>query len=219
MFRKLTAYLFSINVILLIGFQFVLAEELGQKKISENVPDAFSVISDALIADHMIISALNSQDLKNFSGFTEYDSKKFSFSVLDTLPIPKVTSELRCLAEAIYFEARGEPLNGQYAVGEVIINRSLSQLFPNSICGVISEGSGKRNACQFSYNCDGKLEIIMEKDIYNRILKLSRLLLEPSARVLTDGATFFHAKAVNPSWAKKFKKTKEIGQHIFYKTP
>ena len=219
MFRKLTTYFFTINVILLIGFQFVLAEELGQKKISENVPDAFSVISDALIVDHMVLSTLNSQDLKNFSGFTEYDSKKFSFSVLDTLPMPKVTSELRCLAEAIYFEARGEPLNGQYAVGEVIINRSLSQLFPNSICGVISEGSGKRNACQFSYNCDGKLEIITEKDIYNRILKLSRLLLEPSARVLTDGATFFHAKAVNPSWAKKFKKTKEIGQHIFYKTP
>ena len=197
----------------------MLAEELDQKKISENVPDAFSVISDALIVDHMVLSTLNSQDLKNFSGFTEYDSKKFSFSVLDTLPMPKVTSELRCLAEAIYFEARGEPLNGQYAVGEVIINRSLSQLFPNSICSVISEGSGKRNACQFSYNCDGKLEIITEKDIYNRILKLSRLLLEPSARVLTDGATFFHAKAVNPSWAKKFKKTKEIGQHIFYKTP
>ena len=219
MFRKLTTYFFTINVILLIGFQFVLAEELGQKKISENIPDAFSVISDALIVNHMVLSTLNSQDLKNFSGFTEYDSKKFSFSVLDTLPMPKVTSELRCLAEAIYFEARGEPLNGQYAVGEVIINRSLSQLFPNSICSVISEGSGKRNACQFSYNCDGKLEIIMEKDIYNRILKLSRLLLEPSARVLTDGATFFHAKAVNPSWAKKFKKTKEIGQHIFYKTP
>ena len=219
MFRKLTTYFFTINVILLIGFQCVLAEELGQKKISENVPDAFSVISDALIVDHMVLSTLNSQDLKNFSGFTEYDSKKFSFSVLDTLPMPKVTSELRCLAEAIYFEARGEPLNGQYAVGEVIINRSLSQLVPNSICSVISEGSGKRNACQFSYNCDGKLEIIMEKDIYNRILKLSRLLLEPSARVLTDGATFFHAKAVNPSWAKKFKKTKEIGQHIFYKTP
>ena len=219
MFRKLTTYFFTINVILLIGFQFVLAEELGQKKISENVPDAFSVISDALIVDHMVLSTLNSQDLKNFSGFTEYDSKKFSFSVLDTLPMPKVTSELRCLAEAIYFEARGEPLNGQYAVGEVIINRSLSHLFPNSICRVISEGSGKRNACQFSYNCDGKLEIITEKDIYNRILKLSRLLLEPSARVLTDGATFFHAKAVNPSWAKKFKKTKEIGQHIFYKTP
>ncbi len=219
MFRRLTAYFFTIIVILLMGFQSVLAEELGQKKISENVPDAFSVLSDAFVVDHMLLSTLNSQDLKNFSGFTEYDSKKFSFSVLDTLPIPKVTSELRCLAEAIYFEARGEPLNGQYAVGEVIINRSLSQSFPNSICLVISEGSGKRNACQFSYNCDGKLEIITEKDIYNRILKLSRLLLEPSARVLTDGATFFHAKAVSPSWAKKFKKTREIGQHIFYKIP
>jgi len=139
----------------------------------------------------------------------------------DTVPTEKQwqIDQAYCLAQNVYFEARNQPLAGQMAVISVTINRVNDKRFPNSICGVISEGSGRRNACQFSYNCDGKLEIIIEKDIYNRILKLSRLLLEPSARVLTDGATFFHAKAVNPSWAKKFKKTKEIGQHIFYKTP
>ena len=184
---------------------------------SEEAPDAATIISEALSVESSILLSLKIQDLKNLSGFSAYDKNMFSFDALDSLPLPKMTSELRCLAEAIYFEARGETLEGQYAVGEVIINRMISNSFPNSICGVVSEGSGRLNACQFSYNCDGKLEIIVEKKIYNRISKLSRILLEPSARVLTDGATFYHAKAVNPSWAKKFTKTYEIGQHIFYR--
>ena len=217
MLKKLISYFYIVQLLLWLSLSFAFAEGSSGKKVREEIPDAFSVIADALISDHVIISSLNTLDLKNFSGFSKYDDKKFSFKVLDALPIPKMTSELRCLAEAIYFEARGEPLEGQYAVGEVIINRALSQAFPNSICGVISEGASRRNACQFSYNCDGKLEVIVERGIYKRILKLSRVLLEPSARVLTDGATFFHAKAVNPSWAKKFKKTGEFGQHIFYK--
>ena len=131
--------------------------------------------------------------------------------------MPKMNSELKCLSEALYFEARGEQIEGQIAVADVIINRKNSNRFPSTICGVVSEGSHKKHACQFSYNCDGKLEIVTEKGSYGRISKLSQILLEPSARVLTDGATFYHAKAVNPSWAKKFKKTNEIGQHIFYK--
>jgi len=184
---------------------------------SEETPDAVTIISEALSVESSILSSLKTQDLKNLSGFSAYDKNMFSFNALDSLPLPKMTSELRCLSEAIYFEARGESLEGQYAVGEVIINRMISNSFPDSICGVVSEGSGRLNACQFSYNCDGKLEIIVEKKIYNRISKLSRILLEPSARVLTDGATFYHTKAVNPSWARKFTKTYEIGQHIFYK--
>ena len=181
------------------------------------MPDAVTIISEALSVESSIFSSLKTQDLKNLSGFSAYDKNMFSFNALDSLPLPKMTSELTCLAEAIYFEARGESLKGQYAVGEVIINRMISNSFPNSICGVVSEGSGRLNACQFSYNCDGKLEIIVEKKIYKRISKLSRILLEPSARVLTDGATFYHAKAVSPGWAKKFTKTYEIGQHIFYR--
>ena len=126
---------------------------------------------------------------------------------------------MKCLAEAIYFEARGETIEGQYAVGEVIINRVLSNEFPSSVCGVISEGANRLNACQFSYNFDGKLETINEKKIYGRILKLSKILLEPSARFLTGGATFYHSKFVSPSWSKKFLKTNEIGNHVFYKLP
>ena len=139
------------------------------------------------------------------------------FETIDNFPKPRPTSEMKCLAEAIYFEARGEALEGQYAVGEVIINRVLSKDFPNSVCGVITEGASRLNACQFSYNCDGKLELIYDKKTYRRIVKLSSMILNGAFSDVTNGATFFHASEVSPSWSKKFKKTRKIGRHIFYK--
>ena len=131
--------------------------------------------------------------------------------------MPKMNRELKCLSEALYFEARGEQIEGQIAVADVIINRKNSDRFPSTICGVVSEGSHKRHACQFSYNCDGKLELIYDKKTYRRIVKLSSILLNGAFSYVTNGATFFHASEVSPSWSKKFKKTKKIGRHIFYK--
>ena len=164
--------------------------------------------------------------LIKLSGLITYDrdylsktSEKqfFSKGALDSLSMPKMNRELKCLSEALYFEARGEQIEGQIAVADVIINRKNSNQFPNSICGVVSEGSHKRHACQFSYNCDGKLELIYDKKTYKRIVKLSSMILNGAFSEVTNGATFFHATEVSPSWSKKFKKTRKIGRHIFYR--
>ena len=141
----------------------------------------------------------------------------FSKKALDSLRMPKMNREMKCLSEALYFEARGEQIEGQIAVADVIINRKNHKRFPNTICGVVSEGSHKRHACQFSYNCDGKLELIYDKKTYRRIVKLSSMILNGAFSDVTNGATFFHASEVSPSWSKKFKKTRKIGRHIFYK--
>ncbi len=215
----------KILVSILLNFLFIFfhnlgyAEELNSELETKEI-DSSTLLKDFIVSDLFLISSFDQNSLKNLSGFASYDTEKFSFDALDKLPQPKKpTSEMKCLAEAIYFEARGETIEGQYAVGEVIINRVLSNEFPSSVCGVISEGANRLNACQFSYNCDGKLETINEKKIYGRILKLSKILLEPSARFLTGGATFYHSKFVSPSWSKKFLKTNEIGNHVFYKLP
>ena len=214
---KVIFLIFS-KIFFILFFNSLHAEEL-KNSIEERKIDSYAFLNDFINSDLIFISSISKNSLKNFSGFSDYDEGRFTFDTIDNLPNPKATSEMKCLAEAIYFEARGEAIEGQYAVGEVIINRVLSQDFPNSVCGVISEGASRLNACQFSYNCDGKLEIITEKKIYERILKLSQMLLEPSARFLTSGATFYHSKLVSPSWSKKFIKTNEIGNHVFYKLP
>ena len=207
-----------LNFLFIFFHNFGYAEELNSELETKEI-DSFTLLKDFIVSDLFLISSFDQNILKNLSGFASYDKEKFSFDALDKLPKPKPSSEMKCLAEAIYFEARGETIEGQYAVGEVIINRVLSNEFPSSVCGVISEGANRLNACQFSYNCDGKLETINEKKIYGRILKLSKILLEPSARFLTGGATFYHSKFVSPSWSKKFLKTNEIGNHVFYKLP
>lgn len=129
--------------------------------------------------------------------------------------------EWRCLAEALYFEARGETLAGQVAVAEVILNRVDAAVFPDTVCGVVKQGaaSGRLHACQFSYNCDGKPEHISETGAFQQVGRVARVMLDGWARTLTDGATYYHTTAVRPRWARKFHETAEIGPHIFYKRP
>lgn len=126
-------------------------------------------------------------------------------------------AQFQCLAEALYFEARGESLKGQFAVAEVILNRVDSPRFPNSVCGVINQGTGRKYACQFTYTCDGLPEHIGEPAAWDRVAKVAKAMLSGAPRALTNGATFYHTHAVRPSWSRKFTKTASIGDHFFYR--
>lgn len=125
----------------------------------------------------------------------------------------------QCLTEALYFEARGEGLAGQIAVAEVILNRVDSRRFPNSVCGVVRQGAEQLNACQFSYNCDGKPEVIADSAAWARAGRIARRMLDGRPRALTLEATHYHNTEVNPRWARKLVQTARIGEHIFYRLP
>ncbi len=146
------------------------------------------------------------------------DSFPYSQASLARRPTARGGSQWRCLSEALYFEARGESVKGQFAVAEVILNRVDARAFPNSVCRVVRQGVGNgRYACQFTYNCDGKAEIIRDRRAYRQVAKVARIMLNGEPRVLTKGATFYHSTAVNPEWAKKFIQTASIGVHKFYR--
>ncbi len=125
----------------------------------------------------------------------------------------------RCLTEALYFEARGEGLTGQVAVAEVILNRVNSGSFPGSVCDVVTQGSGRKNACQFSYTCDGKPEDVANKKAFTRAGKIARVMMDGRPRVLTGDAVFYHNATVRPKWTRKLVRTAVIGDHIFYRKP
>jgi hypothetical protein len=125
----------------------------------------------------------------------------------------------RCLAEALYFEARGETVRGQFAVAEVILNRVDSARYPDTVCGVVHQGTGARYQCQFTYTCDGAAETIHEPRAWARVGKVARLMLDGAPRVLTGGATHYHTKHVFPRWATRFPRTTTIGVHHFYRSP
>lgn len=140
-------------------------------------------------------------------------------AMLAALPAPRGGAEWECLAEALYFEARGESIRGQFAVGEVILNRVSSRAYPASVCSVVGQGAASGAPCQFSFMCDGRAEIVTEPSAFTRVGKIARLLLDGAPRALTDGATYFHNAGVRPSWSRKFTRTAEIGSHTFYRDP
>ncbi|WVX47789.1 hypothetical protein ROLI_008600 [Roseobacter fucihabitans] len=142
---------------------------------------------------------------------------EFSKSWVDRQPLPQGGDEWRCLAEALYFEARGETVKGQFAVAEVILNRVESERFPSSACGVIHQGTGKKYQCQFTYTCDGHKEVIAEPRAFERVSKVARAALDGAAPELTEGATHYHTTAVKPRWSKVYTKTAAIGVHVFYR--
>ena len=144
---------------------------------------------------------------------------RFDRAWIDAYPAATGGDQWACLAEALYFEARGESIRGQFAVAEVIMNRVASSAFPNSVCGVIHQGTGRKYQCQFTYTCDGHAEKVSEPAAYARVAKIAKLTLDGAAQPLTDGATHYHTRAVSPRWARKFPRTASIGSHHFYRMP
>lgn len=131
---------------------------------------------------------------------------------------PAYGTALRCLTEAIYYEAANESVAGRKAVAQVVLNRMRHPAFPNSVCGVVYQGANQK-VCQFSFTCDGSLlrKPMAEKWAEARAIAVQALAgaTEPSV----GSATYYHADYVLPRWAYTLLKTRKIGAHIFYRYP
>ena len=138
-------------------------------------------------------------------------------SWIDSQPRASGDRHWRCLTEALYFEARGETVKGMFGVAEVIMNRVRSSRFPDNVCGVVNQGTGKRYQCQFTYTCDGKAETIHEPVAHARVGKVARLVMDGDYPKVTGGATHYHTTAVRPKWSRVYAKTARIGVHVFYR--
>lgn len=143
----------------------------------------------------------------------------FDEAFLAAQPPASGGSEWACLTQALYFEARGESPRGQFAVAEVVLNRVATANYPDTVCGVVRQGASRLNGCQFSFACDGKPEVVRERDAWELAGKISRLVLDGKHRLQTFGATHFHTVAVSPKWARVFPRTAKIGTHLFYRQP
>ncbi len=130
-----------------------------------------------------------------------------------------LAAEQMCLAEAMYYEARGEGVDGQKAVAEVVLQRTHDLAFPKTICGVVHEGAQLRTGCQFTFMCDGSLKRAKNPVAWRRIRQLATEIMAGAVRLAgeTDHATYYHAVEILPPWAEELTRTAQIGNHIFYK--
>ncbi|GJD55490.1 Spore cortex-lytic enzyme [Methylobacterium dankookense] len=125
--------------------------------------------------------------------------------------------EQRCLAEAVYFEARSEPEAGQAAVAQVVLNRVKSGLYPTNVCGVVYQNRHRFMGCQFSFACEGKSLRITDAASWQTAARVAQSVIEGRTYLSEVGAaTHYHADYVRPGWSRRLRKMDVIGRHIFY---
>ncbi len=133
------------------------------------------------------------------------------------IPAEGLMEEATCLAQAVYFEARSEPLEGQLAVAQVILNRVDDRRYPNSVCEVVFQNERMRHRCQFSFACDGRSDQPYERRAWNIAKKIAIVAADGEWQDLSLQATHYHAEYVSPYWQARMYQTARYGRHMFYR--
>lgn len=123
----------------------------------------------------------------------------------------------RCLANAIAYEAGHESTEGKQAVAEVILNRARAKAYPDTVCGVVFEGSTRRTGCQFTFTCDGSLKRRLSSRVMTAAYEVAVAALDGRNPSRAAGATHYHADYVFPYWAPSLRRITKLGAHIFYR--
>ena len=129
-------------------------------------------------------------------------------------------AQAECRAEVMYYEARGEGIEGEKAVAEVVLQRTRDRDYPSTVCGVTYDGvQPDRRDCQFSFACDGTLRRPKDRYAWQRVRLLAEKILTGMVRLTgqTGHAVAYHSVDVTPLWAQTMLKTAQIGNHVFYR--
>lgn len=186
------------------GLAFTLDKPAAAPLATTNLPAAPSVPAAAALAPQISADDPAADDAEapvRYASLAE---------AIDAQPLPEAPDdELRCLAGAIYFEAKGEPLTGQLGVAQVILNRTKSGRFPRTICSVVKQRG------QFAFLEAGEMPAIPDNAHYRTALGVAQVALQGAWDSPVADALFFHASRVSPSWGKR--RVAAIGGHVFYR--
>jgi hypothetical protein len=134
-----------------------------------------------------------------------------------TQSVEDAERSLECLTAAIYYEARSEPVEGQRAVAQVVLNRVRHPSFPNSVCGVVFQGSDRSTGCQFTFTCDGSMAAWRDPEAWERSKEVARAALAGDVDTNVGLATNYHANWMMPWWASSLERIASIGSQTFYR--
>lgn len=129
----------------------------------------------------------------------------------------KISKGVYCLAQNIYHEARGEPMEGKLAVGHVVMNRMADKRFPKLACSVVKQGGDRHlYRCQFTWWCDGRSDRARNRTAWEESVVIAYLIRAGLTRDPTGGALWYHTTSVHPAWSRHLKPDVTIGRHVFY---
>jgi len=147
-------------------------------------------------------------------GLTRTVVQPFHFNTADTESRDHAR-DTQCLAQAVYYEARGESPSGQAAVAQVVLNRVRHPAFPKTICGVVFQHVG--DDCQFSFACNGAMRQPVDRSSWRRAVAVADRALSGAVMTEVGSATHFQAARSSGGWAGSLAKVAQIGEHIFYR--
>ena len=125
------------------------------------------------------------------------------------------SDDLTCLTQAVYYESRGEPIEGQEGVAQVVMNRTHSARYPSSVCGVVFQRSGG-GTCQFTFACDGQMDRLIQPTAWDRAKTVASQALGGFTYKPLETATHYHASWMTPYWSSSLTRIQQVGGHIFY---
>jgi len=139
---------------------------------------------------------------------------------LDLVSAPRIPdSDIECLTQAVYYEARNESEEGQAAVAQVVMNRSRHGAYPKSICAVVYQRNSR--TCQFTFTCDGSIgRGRVNLTAWRRAERIAREVHDGRSSIqLPKSSVNYHANYVRPAWGRRLERVRQIGAHIFYGAP
>ena len=172
----------------------------------------------ALTPDDVVDSGPGGESIANKGEVTGVDRHPKSPAERLGLTGVKRAKAQKCLADAIYFEARGEPVRGQIAVAQVVMNRVFSPFYPDNVCGVVYQNANRHLSCQFTFACDGIPERVTEPEAWDRAKRIASDMLDGKLWMpRVAKSTHYHAYWVHPRWVREMRKIFKIGVHTFYR--
>ena len=165
---------------------------------------------------------ITSQDARLQNGLAPFSAKPIEIALPLLIPMSdrnfaQVGGAIDCMTAAIFYEAGSESAIGKRAVAQVVLNRVRHPAFPNSVCGVIFEGSQRITGCQFTFTCDGSLSRKPTQQGWSSARAFAQAALAGAVEPSVGMATHYHADYVRPYWAASLDKVAQIGVHIFYR--
>lgn len=173
------------------------------------VPVSFDMAQSAVAQHRVKIEGLETRSLFAHASFTSSDLDRAG----------QAKTEMECLAEAVYYEARSEPSEGQMAVAEVVLNRVKDSRYPNTVCEVVFQGQYRTTGCQFTFTCDGARLVKPRGKYWEQARAVALHVSLGLTESRTGDATHYHTYYVDPYWAPGLVETAVIGSHIFYRFP
>ncbi|HAX92086.1 MAG TPA: cell wall hydrolase [Rhodospirillaceae bacterium] len=199
---RIRAFVICFAAIFLLG-QVVLAD---QTQVSETAQGKAKVLEKEIVAD----------DSKATPASPSKKITRPEAQGVDPSGEKSLNDAITCLSRTIYWEARGEQVASMEAIANVVMNRLGHEGFPNTVCDVVKQGQ-EQGSCQFSWWCDGRSDDAEEEEPYAIAKEVARKALNRQLTDQTYGAMYFHQKKEKPNWSRKYIKTAEIGEFVFYK--